>query len=95
MVNVDIEKELYDDIKQSIKKHKYHSPSVKFFVQKAIYNELHKLKSSSGNGVEEFYSKLKQFIEQYPELKSKIDEVYAVELKKMKRKVLWDDKGNK
>ena len=85
MVNVDIDRDLYNDIKQSIRKYKYHYPSIKFFVQRAIYNELLISKSRFDKDIEKPYSQLKEFIEQHPELKSKIDEAYAAEVKKAKR----------
>ena len=40
IVNVDIDSDLYDGIKRIIRKNKYDYPSIKFFVQKAIFNEL-------------------------------------------------------
>lgn len=40
MVNVDIDGDLYEDIKSLVKQNKYDYPSVKFFVQKVVYNEL-------------------------------------------------------
>ena len=58
MVNVDIEKELYEDIKKAVQKKKYLYPSIKFFVQKSIYNELLSAKNYPGNDFEEVYSRL-------------------------------------
>ncbi|MBI2647329.1 hypothetical protein HYW99_02535, partial [Candidatus Woesearchaeota archaeon] len=75
-------------IKRAIKKNKYHYPSIKFFVQKAIYNELSSYKSSSASEVDEFYSKLKDILEQNPDLKEKIDEIYSSEIKKLRRSVV-------
>ena len=59
MVNVDIDKELYEDIKRAVQKKKYHYSSIKFFVQKAIYNELVNSKTFSDNNFDEIYSRLK------------------------------------
>ena len=87
MVNVDIDKELYEHIKGVIKKKKYDYASVKFFVQKAILNELNHSKKDSEIDFEKFYAKLKEFLRNNPELMSKIDEVYFSEVKKIKREV--------
>ena len=87
MVNVDIEEELYEDIKKTVKQNKYDYASIKFFVQKAIYNELTSKNISSGNN-ELFYSKVKELLDRNPELKSKIDEAYEFEIKKLKKGVL-------
>ena len=86
MVNVDVDNDLYKDIKEVIKKKKYDYASVKFFVQKAIYNEL--LKSKDNLDFDKFYSKIKEFLKNNPELMSKIDEVYSSEVKKIKNGVL-------
>ena len=86
MVNVDVDNDLYKDIKEVIKKKKYDYASVKFFVQKAIYNEL--LKSKDNLDFDKFYSKIKEFLKNNPELMSKIDEVYSSEVKKIKKGVL-------
>ena len=40
MVNVDIELEIYKDMKQVVKNNKLEYPSVKFFVQKALIEKL-------------------------------------------------------
>ena len=86
MVNVDIEKELYEDIKKIVRQNKYDYASIKFFVQKAIYNELASKNNSSGNDL--FYSKVKELLDSNPELKSKIDEIHDSEVKKLKKGVL-------
>ena len=86
MVNVDIEEELYEDIKKTVKQNKYDYASIKFFVQKAIYHELASKNNSSGNDL--FYSKVKELIDSNPELKSKIDEIHDSEVKKLKKGVL-------
>ncbi|MEK6983473.1 MAG: hypothetical protein AABX33_02785 [Nanoarchaeota archaeon] len=83
MVNVDIDKDLYEDVKKAVKKKKYDYASVKFFVQKAIYNEL--LKSKDSFDSDKFYSKIKEFLKSNPELMSKIDETYSSEIKKIKK----------
>ena len=83
MVNVDIDKDLYEDVKEVIKKKKYDYASVKFFVQKAIYNEI--LSSKDSFDFDKFYSKIKEFLKNNPELMSKIDEVYSSEVKKIKK----------
>jgi predicted methyltransferase len=88
LVNVDIDKDLYEDIKKLIKKNKYNYSSIKFFVQKAIYNELLNNKNTFDDNFDKFYSKLKEILQHNPELKSKIDEVYASEIKKIKKGVL-------
>ncbi|MBS3124175.1 hypothetical protein J4437_06110 [Candidatus Woesearchaeota archaeon] len=88
MVNVDIDQELYEDVKKLVKQRKYDYPSVKFFVQKVIHNELLRSKDKSDADFDKFYSKLKEIIKHHPELKSKIDEVYSSEVKKIKRGVV-------
>lgn len=88
MVNVDIDKELYEDIKRAVKKNKYDYASVKFFVQKAIYNEILKSKDNFDTDFDKFYSKIKEFLKNHPELMSKVDEVYSSEVKKIKKGVL-------
>ena len=40
MVNVSIDTELYNQIKEHVKKHKLHYPSVRFFVQRAALSAL-------------------------------------------------------
>ena len=86
MVNVDIDNELYEEIKRAVKNNKYDYASIKFFVQKAIYNEL--LKSNKNVDADEFYSKVKELLDNNPELKSKIDEAHEFEIKKLKKGVL-------
>ena len=88
MVNVDIDRELYEGIKRAVQKKKYHYSSIKFFVQKAIYNELHTSKAYSDDDIDELYSKLKETIKYNPELKAKVDDVYDKELKKIKKGIL-------
>ncbi len=46
LVNVDIDEELYSSIKRQIDKKRFVYPSIKFFVQSAIYKELRILESS-------------------------------------------------
>ena len=87
MVNVDIEEELYEDIKKTVKQNKYDYASIKFFVQKAIYNELTASKNNSLDN-ELFYSKVRELLDSNPELKSKIDELHDSEVKKLKKGVL-------
>ena len=86
MVNVDIDRELYHEIKQIVKKKKYDYASVKFFVHKAIYNEL--LRSKDNFDFDKFYSKIKELLQNNPELKYKIDAIYAEEIKKIKKGAL-------
>ena len=86
MVNVDIEKELYEDIKRAVQNKKYHYSSIKFFVQKAIYNELLNSKTFSDNNFDEIYSKLKETLRDNPELRAKIDEIHHSEVKKIRGK---------
>ena len=88
MVNVDIDKELYEHIKGVIKKKKYDYASVKFFVQKAIYNQLLISEDNFDTDFDKFYSKIKEILQNKPELKSKVDEIYASEIKKIKKGVL-------
>lgn len=85
MVNVDIDKELYDSIKGIVKTRKYHYPSIKFFVQKAVYNELVNAKSFPEYNFDDIYSRLKELLERHPELKSKIEKIHTSELKKIKK----------
>ena len=87
MVNVDIDKDLYEDIKNVIEKRKYDYASVKFFVQKAIYNEILRPKDNLDNDFDKFYSKIKELMQKNPELKSKVDEIYSEEIKKIKKGV--------
>lgn len=47
MVNVNIDDELYEGIKEVVKKNKYNYPSIKFFVQKAVHSEFLKFTGSS------------------------------------------------
>ena len=91
MVNVDIEKELYEDIKRTVQKRKYHYPSIKFFVQKSIYNELLSTKNYSDDNFDELYSKLKETIRFNPELRAKVDEMHGKEIKRL-RKAFWGNK---
>ena len=88
MVNVDIDEDLYEDIKALIKKFKYDYPSIKFFVQKAIYNELINSKNAGSAEIFNFYSKLKEIINHNPELQSKVDEMYSSEVRKLRKGVL-------
>ena len=85
MVNVDIDKDLYEDIKEVIKKKRYDYASVKFFVQKAIYNEILKSKDISDTNFDKFYSKIKELLQNNPQLKTKIEEIYDSEIKKLKK----------
>lgn len=71
MVNVNIDNELYEEIKKLTKKNKYFYPSIKFFIQKAVFNELLKSKNNNHNS-DVFYSKVKEIIKDNPELASKI-----------------------
>lgn len=87
MVNVDIDKELYEEVKQLVEKKKYDYPSVKFFVQKAVYHQMLKSKSSYEENLDEFYSKLKILLQNYPELRSKIDEVFAAEVSAIRKAI--------
>ena len=82
MVNVDIDKELYEDVKRAVQKKGYHYSSIKFFVQKAIYNELVNSKTYADNDFDELYSRLKEIIRHNPELKAKVDEIYNSKIKK-------------
>ena len=86
MVNVDIDKDLYEDVKELIKKKKYDYASVKFFVHKAIYNEI--LRSKENSDSDKFYSKIRELLQNNPELKYKIDAIYVEELKKIKKGVV-------
>jgi len=91
MVNVDIDKELYEGVKRAVQKRKYNYPSIKFFVQKAIYNELINSKTyvdNDFNDFDELYSKLKESIRHNPKLRAKVDEIYNSEIKKIKRGIL-------
>jgi len=88
MVNVDIDKSLYEDVKKLIKKNKYDYPSVKFFVQKAVYNEIISKNGFDHNDINGVFSKLKELLQNNPELKSKVDEIYSEELKKIKKGAL-------
>ena len=89
MVNVDIDKELYEEIKQLIKKNKYDYSSVKFFVHKSIYNEI--LKSSNHlNDFESLYSQLKDLLKDNPSLKSRVEKIYSSETKKLERGIKND-----
>jgi len=84
MVNVDIDETLYADIKEKVKERKFEYPSIKFFVQRAICNELLGTKNSSDKDFERFYSRLKEAIKNNPDFKSKLDEAYSAEIKKIK-----------
>ena len=84
MVSVDIDRELYNDIKKMIMKYKYSYPSIKFFVQKAVYNEIQSSKKNLNNDVESFYAKIKELLAYNPELKSRINRLYDSEVKKIK-----------
>ena len=88
MVNVDIEKDLYEDIKKLIKENKYSYPSIKFFVQKAIYNELLNTKDSSNDNYSKFYLKMKDILKDNPQLMNKINEIYSSEFKISRKKVI-------
>ena len=88
MVNVDIDKDLYEDVKRIVKKNKYDYASLKFFVHKAIYNELLRSKDNFDIDFDKFYSRIKEILENNPELKFKVDEIYASEIKKIKKGVM-------
>lgn len=88
MVNVDIDKSLYESIKKKVKKDRYAYPSIKYFVQRAVYNEMLNSKDGSDNAFGKFYSKLKEILPDDPELISKVDAVYASEIKKNKKGVV-------
>jgi len=82
LVNVDIDKELYEEIKEIIDKRKYDYASVKFFVQRAICNEIQKSKSADSD-FERTFSKVKEILKNHPELKERLDEIYHSEIKKL------------
>ena len=67
-------------------KNKYLYPSVKFFVQKAVYNEIKSSKKNFNNDVEGFYAKIKSILAYNPELRSRIDRLYDSEVKKIRYK---------
>ena len=67
-------------------KNKYIYPSVKFFVQKAVYNEIQSSKKNFNNDVEGFYAKIKALLSYNPELRSRIDKLYDSEVKKIRGK---------
>jgi len=80
MVNVDIDTELYEDVKSVIKKHRYEFPSIKFFVQKAIYKEI--LNSTNDGSFHDFYAKLKEILRENKDVVAKIDQLYDSEIKR-------------
>ena len=84
MVNVDIDRDLYNDIKKFVNKNKYLYPSVKFFVQKAVFNEIQSSKKHANNDVESLYAKIKALLSYNPELRSRIDKFYDSEVRKIK-----------
>lgn len=84
MVNVDIDKELYESIKNAVQKKKYVYPSIKFFVQKAVYNEILSSKDPDID-IDGFYSRLKELLQSNPKLKSKVNDIHNMELKKIKK----------
>lgn len=44
MVNIDIDREIYDDLKKLVKDNKYEYPSIKFCCQKLLLNEIKKIR---------------------------------------------------
>ena len=88
MVNVDLDKELYYEIKKIVRKNKYTYPSIKFFVQRAIYNEILHSNNILGENFEKFYSKIKEILRDNSQLKDEIDEVYNSEVKKFRRGII-------
>lgn len=84
MVNVDIDKDLYEDVKKIVKENKYDFPSVKFFIQKAVFNEIKKDDSE----IERFYLKVKKMLRDDPELMERVDGVFESEARKQRRVVL-------
>ena len=84
MVNVDIDKDLYEDVKKIVKENKYDFPSVKFFIQKAVFNEIKKDDSE----IERFYLKVKKMLRDDPELMEKVDGVFESEARKQRKVVL-------
>lgn len=85
LVNVDIDNELYNEVKELVKKNKYDYPSVKFFVQKVIRKEI--LNSRKNIDYDNLFLKLKGALRNNPELLSKIDRLYDSEAKKLKEEV--------
>ena len=47
MVNVDIDKDLYEDIKQVVKKDRLNFPSIRHFVQKMLLDKIIEVKNNS------------------------------------------------
>lgn len=86
MVSVDIDRELYSDIKKLVKKNKFYYPSVKFFVQKAVFKEIQSDKNDFGSDFDSFYSKIREILKRDPELRSRIDKIYNLEVSNIKNK---------
>ena len=55
-------------------------------MQKTIYNEIQGTKKNFNNDVESFYAKIKTLLSYNPELRSRIDKLYDLEVKKIKDK---------
>jgi|SRR3989344_216743 len=87
LVNVDVDNDLYEEIKQIIGKRKYDYSSVKFFVQRAIYNEIQRSKGADSD-FEKTFAKVKEILKHHPELKARLDEIYNSEIKKIKKGVM-------
>ena len=47
LVNVDIDKDLYEDIKEVVKKDKLNFPSIRHFVQKMLFDKVTEVKNNS------------------------------------------------
>jgi len=80
MVNVDLDKQLYEEVKQLVKKHKLEFPSVKFFVQRAVVKEV---KSSEHYEIEDFYSKVKEILSNDSKLKEKVEKIFEKRVKEL------------
>lgn len=52
LVNVDIDEDLYQDIKEAVKKDRLNFPSIRHFVHKMLMDKLGEVKNGSNNSRE-------------------------------------------
>ena len=84
MVNVDIDKYLYNDVKKFVREHRLEYPSVKFFVQKAVSNEILYPKNKLDD-FEKAYTQLKKLLDDNRFL---LEEIYSLNGSVIKKRVL-------
>ncbi len=55
-------------------------------MQKAVFKEIQSDKNNFGSDFDSFYSKIKEILKHDPELRSRIDKIYNLEVSNIKNK---------